>query len=127
MPPFPEREGGVVLNATISRYAYGTLVPRQDEQISIESVDFGMTTTYGIDESLTFDGKLDMVKAAIRSVQNRYPRRADDSADRRRFHWVRPLPALERAARHRARLVLRHGGDADRAAEGVPQPPALGL
>jgi D-glycero-alpha-D-manno-heptose-7-phosphate kinase len=86
VPPFPEREGGVVLNATISRYAYGTLVPRGDEQISIESVDFGMTATYGIDESLTFDGKLDMVKAAIRSVQERYPRRADDSADQRRFH-----------------------------------------
>ena len=43
VPPFPEREGGIVLNATITRYAYGTLVPGSDEQISIESVDFGMT------------------------------------------------------------------------------------
>src|SRR5213080_5372513 len=50
VPPFPEREGGAVLSATISRYAYGTLVPGSGERISIESVDFGMTTTYGIDE-----------------------------------------------------------------------------
>jgi D-glycero-alpha-D-manno-heptose-7-phosphate kinase len=86
VPPFPEREGGLVLNATISRYAYGTLVPGVGEKISIESVDFGMTTSYGIEEALVFDGKLDMVKAAIRSVEQRYPRRAGDAADQRRFH-----------------------------------------
>jgi D-glycero-alpha-D-manno-heptose-7-phosphate kinase len=86
VPPFPEREGGLVLNATISRYAYGTLVPGSGEQISIESVDYGMTTTYGIDESLEHDGKLDMAKAAIRNVEERYPRRASDPAEKRRFH-----------------------------------------
>ena len=31
VPPFPEREGGLVLNATINRYAYGTLRPREDD------------------------------------------------------------------------------------------------
>jgi len=86
VPPFPEREGGLVLNATISRYAYGTLVPGAGEKISIESVDFGMTTTYGIDAALDHDGKLDMAKAAIRNVEERYPRRASDPADKRRFH-----------------------------------------
>ena len=86
VPPFPEREGGLVLNATISRYAYGTLVPRQDDQISIESVDFGMTQTYGVHDTLAFDGNLDMVKAAIRSVEQRYPRRAEDGADHSHFH-----------------------------------------
>ncbi len=57
--PFPEREGGLVLNATINRYAYGTLRPRRDEQIHIESVD------YGVDDALILDGKLALVKAAI--------------------------------------------------------------
>lgn len=68
VPPFPEREGGLVLNATINRYAYGTLRPRDEDRIHIESVDFGMETTLGIDEPPVFNGKLDLVKAAIRNV-----------------------------------------------------------
>ena len=30
VPPFPEREGGLVLSATINRYAYGALAPRSE-------------------------------------------------------------------------------------------------
>src|SRR5438445_12261169 len=68
VPPFPEREGGLVLNATINRYAYGTLEPRRDGQIAIESVDFGMATQFASTESPVFDGKLDLAKAAITKV-----------------------------------------------------------
>ncbi|MGZ4287816.1 MAG: GHMP family kinase ATP-binding protein [Solirubrobacteraceae bacterium] len=64
--PFPEREGGTVLSATINRYAYASLAPRDDRKISIESVDFGLSVDYGVDEDLAFDGRLDLVKAAIR-------------------------------------------------------------
>ena len=66
VPPFPEREGGLVLNATINRYAYGSLTARDDDQIAVESHDYGMTARFGVDEPLVFDGKLDLVKAAIR-------------------------------------------------------------
>ena len=65
VPPFPQQEGGCVLNATIDRYAYGTLRPRQDRQISVESLDFGMSVNYHIEDKLIYDGKLDLVKAAI--------------------------------------------------------------
>jgi D-glycero-alpha-D-manno-heptose-7-phosphate kinase len=68
VPPFPEREGGLVLNATINRYAYGTLRPRDDGQIGVESVDYGFSAEYRADEPLVFDGKLDLVKAAIRKL-----------------------------------------------------------
>ncbi len=65
VPPFPQQEGGVVLSATIGRYAYGTLRPRMDDKISIESLDFGESITFGLDDRLIYDGKLDLVKAAI--------------------------------------------------------------
>jgi D-glycero-alpha-D-manno-heptose-7-phosphate kinase len=68
VPPFPEREGGLVLSATINRYAYGSLAPREDGNIRVESVDFGVEVTYGADDPLLFDGKLDLVKAAIRKI-----------------------------------------------------------
>lgn len=68
VPPFPEREGGLVMSATINRYAYGALAPRDDSQIGLESVDFGMSLNYGVDDELVFDGRLDLAKAAIRRL-----------------------------------------------------------
>jgi D-glycero-alpha-D-manno-heptose-7-phosphate kinase len=69
VPPFPEREGGCVLSATINKYAYGTLRPIKGNQIRIESVDFGLAVHYAGRDQLVYDGKLDLVKAAIRKLQ----------------------------------------------------------
>jgi len=69
VPPYPEKEGGCVLNATINKYAYGTLRPRKDRQIKVESVDFGISVNYDVDEELIYDGKLDLVKAAIKKLE----------------------------------------------------------
>jgi D-glycero-alpha-D-manno-heptose-7-phosphate kinase len=68
VPPFPQQEGGHVLSATINRYAYGSLRPREDGQVTVESLDFGLTLRYGTHESPVFDGKLDLAKAAIRRL-----------------------------------------------------------
>lgn len=68
VPPFPQREGGLVLNATINRYAYGALAPREDDTVAVESVDFGLAVDYAADDPLAFDGRLDLVKAAIRKL-----------------------------------------------------------
>ncbi len=77
VPPFPEREGGLVLNATINRYAYGTLAPRADDSVQIESYDYGMSATFAVHEPLVFDGKLDLAKAAIRRFAGRDTRGFD--------------------------------------------------
>jgi D-glycero-alpha-D-manno-heptose-7-phosphate kinase len=66
--PFPETEGGVVLSSTIDRYAYGSLQPRDDRRITVESVDFGISLDLSVDDELRFDGELDLVKAAIRRL-----------------------------------------------------------
>ncbi|HYH94260.1 MAG TPA: hypothetical protein VD763_13960 [Candidatus Saccharimonadales bacterium] len=68
VPPFPELEGGCVLSTTINRYAWGTLRPRADSQIHITSLDFGVSQSYGSHRELTFDGQLDLAKAAIKQL-----------------------------------------------------------
>lgn len=69
VPPYPEREGGCVLNATIDNYAWGSLRPRSDNQIRIESVDLAVSLECSVDSELRFDGHLDLVKATILRLQ----------------------------------------------------------
>lgn len=66
--PFPETEGGAVLSATIDRYAYGSLQPRDDRRVAVHSLDLGLSLDFDLAESPAFDGELDLVKAAIRKV-----------------------------------------------------------
>ncbi len=68
VPPFPEREGGSVLSSTINRYAWGTLRPRDDGQICINSLDFGVSLAYASRDHLTYDGQMDLAKAAIKRL-----------------------------------------------------------
>lgn len=69
VPPYPEKEGGCVLNATIDNYAWGSLRPREDGRIRIESVDLGLSLDYPVDSELKLDGQLDLVKATIVRLQ----------------------------------------------------------
>jgi len=66
--PFLEREGGCVLSATISRYSWGTLSPREDGQIHLESADLGALFYFDTRSNLIYDGKMDLAKAAIRTL-----------------------------------------------------------
>jgi D-glycero-alpha-D-manno-heptose-7-phosphate kinase len=66
--PFPLNEGGAVLSATIDRYAYGSLTPRADSRISVHSVDLGIGLDFDVRDHPTFDGRLDLVKAAVRRL-----------------------------------------------------------
>jgi D-glycero-alpha-D-manno-heptose-7-phosphate kinase len=65
VPPYPEREGGCVLNATIDHYAWGSLQPREDGRIRIESLDLGISLDSLVENKLEFDGQLDLVKATL--------------------------------------------------------------
>lgn len=63
--PFPEREGGCVLNATIDNFAWGSLRPRNDGENHIQSVDLGLSLSYKSGTQLALDGQLDLVKATL--------------------------------------------------------------
>jgi D-glycero-alpha-D-manno-heptose-7-phosphate kinase len=69
VPPYPEQVGGCVLNATIDSYAWGSLQPRDDGRIRIESVDLGISLDCPVESKLEFDGQLDLVKATILRLQ----------------------------------------------------------
>lgn len=64
--PYPEERGGCVLSATINKYAYGTLVLRNDDTINIRSLDYDIVASYYANEEPRYDGKLDLVKATLK-------------------------------------------------------------
>ena len=66
-----ETHGGAVLSATISRSAYVTLAPRADRRINVRSLDLGYAINYSLDETLAFNGVLDLAKATIRRLGSR--------------------------------------------------------
>lgn len=65
VPPYPAQEGGLVLNATINKFAWGSLQVRDDDRITIDSADMGMSLSYRVGAELAFDGQLDLVKAGL--------------------------------------------------------------
>jgi D-glycero-alpha-D-manno-heptose-7-phosphate kinase len=69
VPPYPEREGGCVLNATIDSFAWGSLRPRTDGNIKLESVDLGLCLEYKEKDEMLLDGQLDLVKVALNRLQ----------------------------------------------------------
>jgi len=71
IPPYPQLEGGCVLCATINRFAYGTLRMRTDGVMRVDATDLGMSVSYGTNDQLVFDGKLDLIKAAILELDAR--------------------------------------------------------
>ena len=68
VPPYPQEKGGLVLSATINRYAYGTLSTREDRQISIESLDLDAVASFALDEAHPDGDPLDLIKAAIQKL-----------------------------------------------------------
>lgn len=69
VPPYPAEKGGLVLSATINRYAYGTLRPREDRQIGIQSLDLDAVASFALEEvQPTGNDRLDLVRAAIHKL-----------------------------------------------------------
>ena len=63
--PYPEEKGGVTISTTIDKYAHCTLAERNDGYINVKSLDYNITANYPVNSELQYDGKLDLVKAAI--------------------------------------------------------------
>ncbi|MEW5760057.1 MAG: GHMP kinase, partial [Candidatus Thermoplasmatota archaeon] len=68
VPPYPEERGGVVLSATINKYAYATLIPTKEKGTKITSLDYDIVAKYHSEKDLLYNGELDIVKSVIRNM-----------------------------------------------------------
>jgi len=64
--PYLEEYGGHVLNCTIDKYSFVTIAPNESSNISVRSLDYDLFTSYNCKEKPNYDGKLDLVKAALK-------------------------------------------------------------
>jgi D-glycero-alpha-D-manno-heptose-7-phosphate kinase len=68
--PYPEEKGGAVLNTTIDKFAYATLLARsRTGGIRVHSLDFDIDAHYRTPRDLVYNGELDLVKAALKRFQ----------------------------------------------------------
>jgi D-glycero-alpha-D-manno-heptose-7-phosphate kinase len=67
--PYVVDHGGLVLSATVARYAYATLRLLPEPAIRVRSLDYNMIASYGLDEPLIYDGKFDLVKACLQRLR----------------------------------------------------------
>jgi D-glycero-alpha-D-manno-heptose-7-phosphate kinase len=67
--PYVDMHGGCVLNATISRYVYGTLVPKLERSIGFRAPDFGKVVYWTQEEHFEFNGQMDLVKGVLKRFE----------------------------------------------------------
>lgn len=66
--PYSDMYGGLILNATISMYAYCTIEEMYNDVIEIVATDLGQSLTYTCAKELPIDGKLDLHKGVYNRV-----------------------------------------------------------
>jgi len=70
--PYSDKFGGAVLNATVSLYAYASIVPGVDNRIAIRSVDKNIELEFPSSSVLPVDGNLDLVKGVYNRIIREY-------------------------------------------------------
>ncbi len=66
--PYSDLYGGAVLNATVSMYAWSTILPRNDGKIVLRAEDKGERAEYEALPELPMDGRLDLLKGIYNRV-----------------------------------------------------------
>jgi D-glycero-alpha-D-manno-heptose-7-phosphate kinase len=66
--PYSDIYGGCILNATINKYAYATIIPRKDNKIVLRAMDRKESIELDSESKLAIDGKLDLLKGVYNRV-----------------------------------------------------------
>jgi D-glycero-alpha-D-manno-heptose-7-phosphate kinase len=67
--PYADERGGCVLNATIDKYAFGSLMPTEDGALTIDSLDYQVVQRHEVDRQLVYVGELDLLKAVVNAFE----------------------------------------------------------
>lgn len=81
VPPFADEYGGLVLNATINKYAHVTIETTKTNKINIYSQDYKQAISYNGYGKLPYDGNLDLVSAVINRMKSLYPSHVVESCN----------------------------------------------
>jgi len=68
VPPFSTEHEGRVVSVAIDLYSSATIVPRDDQRVSLISEDFDAFVEASDVRELEYDGNLDLIKAAIKRL-----------------------------------------------------------
>lgn len=73
LSPYCNNYGGVVLNTTINKYVYVTLIPNKDDKkIEIISIDYRKTSEFEDIDSIKFGDDFDLIKTVIKVMKPDY-------------------------------------------------------
>lgn len=72
--PYASQSGGVTLNATIARYVYSSVTPRDGGEVLLESEDMHISSAFHIQSIPLFDGELDLIKAVLARISPNWRR-----------------------------------------------------
>jgi D-glycero-alpha-D-manno-heptose-7-phosphate kinase len=70
--PYSDLFGGAILNATISMYAYATIIPRNDNKIILNSLDKNLRLEFESVKELPIDGQLELTKGIYNRIVRDY-------------------------------------------------------
>lgn len=70
--PYSDQFGGAVLNATVSLYAYASIVPRTDGKILFLAANLDQKIEYKTSETLPIDGVLDLQKGVYNRIVSEF-------------------------------------------------------
>jgi D-glycero-alpha-D-manno-heptose-7-phosphate kinase len=72
IPPYDKEYRGLCLGATIDKYVYSSLTPRERPDIEIVSWDLNSKQHFNKLEEISYDGNCDLIKAVIKKMRPLY-------------------------------------------------------
>ena len=64
-----KENNGIVLSATINKFAYGSLFLKNDNTMTVKSYDYDLLLKLKDEESLKYNGKMDLIKSVLKNFQ----------------------------------------------------------